>query len=122
MRVKRGVVARRRRNKFLKRAKGYRGAGSRLYTVARERGERALAYAYRDRKNRKRDFSALWIQRINALVRQNGLSYSQFMRNLKMAGVTLNRKILAEIALFDSEGFYDLIKETKQKASFQLSP
>lgn len=113
MRVKRGVVARRRRNKFLKRAKGFRGAGSRTYTVGRERQEKAFAYAYRDRKNRKRDFRSLWIQRVNAASRENGVSYSQFVNHLKLSKIQLNRKILSEIALFDPAGFLSLLKETR---------
>ena len=112
MRVKRGFVARQRRNKFLKRAKGFQGAGSRTYTVARERQERALAYSYRDRKSRKRDFRGLWIQRMNAAVRENGLSYSQFIKNLKNSKVKLNRKVLSEMALFDPQGFRLLLQET----------
>lgn len=111
MRVKRGFVARKRRKKFLKRAKGFMGSGSRLYTVARERGERALAYAYRDRKVRKRDFSRLWVQRINASIREMGFSYSQFMGALRKKKVGLNRKMLAEMAVFDSKGFQDLVTE-----------
>lgn len=113
MRVKRGFVARRRRNKFLKRAKGFRGAGSRSYTVGRERQERALVYSYRDRKNRKRDFRGLWIQRINAATRKSGLSYSQFIKNLKTSKVELNRKILSEMAVVDPQGFGFLLKETR---------
>lgn len=110
MRVKRGFVARRRRKKFLKRAKGFMGSGSCLYTVARERGERALAYAYRDRRTRKRDFSRLWIQRINASTRQMGISYSRFMSALNGKKIELNRKVLSEIAVSDSKGFQDLVK------------
>lgn len=113
MRVKRGIVAKRRRKKVLERASGYYSAGSRLFTVAKERNDRALVYAYRDRKVKKRDFRGLWIQRINAAARINGLSYSQFIGGLKKAGIELNRKALADMAIFDAEGFKALAEQVK---------
>ncbi len=115
MRVKKGVAAKRRHKKFLKMAKGYRGAGSRLYSTARERVEKALCHAYADRKKRKREFRKLWIQRINAAARENGLSYSRFMSGLTAAGVELNRKILADMAVTDKEAFARLAETAKTK-------
>ena len=113
MRVRRGFKARRRRNKVLDRASGYRGSNSRCYTVAAEKSERGLAYAYRDRKVRKREFRKLWTQRINAAARLNGTTYSQLMGALKKANIDLNRKILADIAVKDAAGFSAIV----QKAS-----
>lgn len=113
MRVKRGIVARRRRKKVLERASGYYSAGSRLFTIAKERNDRALVYAYRDRKVKKRDFRGLWIQRINAAARLNGLSYSQFIGGLKKAGIDLNRKALADLAVFDAAAFKALADQVK---------
>ncbi len=110
MRVKRGTVARQRRKKRLKRAAGFRGALSRCVKVSFEKSDRALAYAYRDRRVRKRDFRALWIQRINAAARLNGWSYSRLMHALQVAGIELNRKILSEIALHDPTGFQAMVK------------
>ncbi|MCA9509884.1 MAG: 50S ribosomal protein L20 [Myxococcota bacterium] len=107
-RVKRGVAARRRRKRILKSAKGYVGARSRLHGVAREAVERAWVYAYRDRKQRKRAFRALWIARINAGARQNGLSYSRLVDGLKKAGVEVDRKILAQLAVDDATAFAEL--------------
>ena len=107
-RVKRGVAARRRRKRILKSAKGYVGARSRLHGVAREAVERAWVYAYRDRKQRKRAFRALWIARINAGARQNGLSYSRLVDGLKKAGVEVDRKILAQLAVDDATAFAGL--------------
>ena len=101
MRIKRGVAAKKRHKKYLKMAKGYRGAGSRLYRTARERVEKALCNAYRDRKRKKREFRKLWIMRINAAARINGLSYSRLMNGLKLAGIELNRKVLADMAVRD---------------------
>lgn len=109
MRVKRGVVARRRRNKVLKRASGYYSQGSRSYSIARERNDRALAYAFRDRKVRKREFRALWIQRINAAVRPFGLSYSRFINMVQKAELNFDRKALAEIAVRDPQGFAAIV-------------
>lgn len=99
MRVKRGFKARKRRNKILKLAKGYRGGRSKLYRTAADAVDKALQYAYRDRRTRKRDFRRLWITRVNAAARINNLSYSRFMQGLKQAGVELDRKILAELAV-----------------------
>ena len=99
MRVKRGFKARKRRKKILKLAKGYRGGRSKLYRTAADAVDKALQYAYRDRRTRKRDFRKLWITRVNAAARINNLSYSRFMQGLKQAGVELDRKILAELAV-----------------------
>ncbi len=109
-RVKRGFKARRRRNKVLKMARGYVGGRHRLYRTAVEAVDRALAYAYRDRKARKRDFRKLWIVRIGAAARQNGMSYSRLMGGLKKAGVELDRKVLANMAVFDPETFSQVCK------------
>jgi large subunit ribosomal protein L20 len=108
MRVKRGFKARRRRQKILKLAKGYRGARSKLYRTAADAVDKALQYAYRDRKARKRDFRRLWIARINAAARLNDLSYSSLIQGLKRARVEVDRKILAEIALSDPNAFSHL--------------
>jgi large subunit ribosomal protein L20 len=105
MRIKRGSKAKKRRQKVLKLAKGYRGGRSRLYRTAADAVDKALMYAYRDRKQRKRDFRKLWIVRINAAARMNDLSYSKFMHGLKLAGVELDRKVLAELAVSDPNGF-----------------
>ena len=105
MRVKRGYKARRRRKKVLKLAQGFRGGRSKLYRTAADAVDKALMYAYRDRKVRKRDFRRLWIIRINAAARMNDLSYSKFMRGLKLANVELDRKALAELAISDPSGF-----------------
>jgi large subunit ribosomal protein L20 len=104
-RVKRGVTTHARHKKVLRLAKGYRGRGSTAYRVAIERVEKALQYAYRDRRNRKRDFRALWIQRINAGAREHGLTYSQFMHGIKLAGLELDRKVLSDIAIREPEAF-----------------
>src|SRR5215471_14643806 len=104
-RVKRGVTTHARHKKILGLAKGYRGRGSTAYRVAIEKVEKGLRYAYRDRRNRKRDFRALWIQRINAGAREHGLSYSQFMHGVKLAGIDLDRKILSDIAIREPEAF-----------------
>lgn len=111
MRVKRGFKARRRRNKVLKRASGYIGANSRVYSVAAEKNDRALAYAYRDRKAKKREFRQLWTQRINAAARLNGTNYSRLMGALKQAKVELDRKALAEMAVNDATGFSALVQQ-----------
>lgn len=105
MRVKRGFKARRRRKKVLKLAKGYRGGRSKLFRTAADAVDKALMYAYRDRKVRKRDFRKLWIARINAAARMNNLSYSKFIHGLKLAGVELDRKVLAELAVSDPSSF-----------------
>ena len=113
-RVKGGLNARRKHNRVLKLAKGYRGARSKQYRVAKQSVMRALASAYEGRRLRKRDFRRLWIVRINAAARLNGLSYSRFMYGLKLAGVGLNRKILAEIAVNDEQSFKTLVEEAKK--------
>ena len=105
MRVKRGFKARRRRNKVLKLAKGFRGGRSKLYRTAADAVDKALMYAYRDRRVRKREYRKLWIARINAAARMNDLSYSKFMHGLQLAGVELDRKVLAELAVSDPKGF-----------------
>jgi large subunit ribosomal protein L20 len=105
MRVKRGFKAKRRRKKILKLAKGHRGGRSKLFRTAADAVDKALMYAYRDRKARKRDFRKLWITRINAAARMNDLSYSKFIHGLKLAGVNLDRKVLAELAISDPLGF-----------------
>ncbi|EGB14307.1 MULTISPECIES: 50S ribosomal protein L20 [Desulfovibrionaceae] len=117
MRVKRGVAAKRRHNKYLKMAKGYRGAGSRLYRTARERVEKALCHAYKDRKRKKREFRKLWIMRINAAARINGMSYSRLMDGLKKAGIELNRKVLADMAVRDPQVFAKIAEAAKAKVS-----
>lgn len=115
MRVKRGTVARSRRKKVLERASGYSSAGSRLFTVAKERNDRALVYAYRDRKVKKRDFRKLWTQRINAAARLNGTTYSRLMGDLKKAGIELDRKILADLAVFDPSAFSEVCASAAPK-------
>ncbi len=105
MRIKRGYKARKRRKKVLKLAKGFRGGRSKLFRTAADSVDKALMYAYRDRKVRKRDFRRLWIARINAAARMNDLSYSKFIHGLKQANVTLDRKVLAELAVSDPAGF-----------------
>jgi large subunit ribosomal protein L20 len=109
-RVTRGFKARRRRNKVLKLAKGFRGGRHRLYRSATEAVDRALNYAYRDRRNKKRDFRSLWIARINAAAKQNGTSYSRLMGGLKKAGVELDRKILSNMAILDPNAFSQVVK------------
>lgn len=114
-RIKGGMNARRKHNKVLKLAKGYRGARSKQYRVAKQSVMRALTSSYAGRKERKRQFRQLWITRINAAARINGLSYSKFMHGLKLAGVDINRKMLAEMAVNDAEGFATLAKVAKSK-------
>ncbi len=116
-RVKRGVAAKKRRNRILRQARGYYGARSRLLKTAREAVEKGWKYAYRDRKQRKREFRALWIARINAAARENGLSYSRFMNGLKQAGVEVDRKVLAQLAVADPQGFAELAALAKSKAA-----
>ena len=113
-RVTRGFKARRRRNKVLKLAKGYRGGRSRLYRTATEAVDRALGYAYRDRRNRKRDFRRLWITRISAGAKQNGTSYSKLMGGMKKAGIELDRKVLSNMAILDPAGFSQVVKAAVQ--------
>ena len=115
MRVKRGQAAHKRHKKFLGMAKGYVGARSKLYETAREVAERSLVYAFRDRKQRKRQMRKLWIIRINAAARENGLSYSVFMRGLTLAGVDLDRKVLADMAVKEKDSFQKLAELAKAK-------
>lgn len=110
-RVKRGVTTHARHRKMLKLAKGYRGRAKSCFRVAIEKVEKALRYAYRDRRNRKRAFRKLWIQRINAGARQHGLSYARLMDGLKKAGVALNRKMLSEIAIGAPDAFQGLVEQ-----------
>lgn len=112
-RSKSSVVSRKRHKKVLKLAKGYRGSKSKLYRVAKEQVMKSLSYAYRDRKVRARNFRRLWIARINAAVRLNGLTYSRFMNGLRKAGVNINRKILAELAVNDTKSFEQLVRVAK---------
>ena len=113
MRIKRGVNAVKKRRKILKAAKGYWGAKSKLYRIAREAVMKSQHYAYVGRKNKKRQFRQLWIARINAAARMNGLSYSRFMNGLKKQGIDLNRKVLADIAVNDSAAFAALCEKAK---------
>ena len=112
-RVKRGFKARQRRKKILKEAKGFRGGQSRLFKTATISVNRGRMYAYRDRRNRKRDFRKLWIIRINAAARENGLSYSKFMGGLMKAGIELDRKMLAEMAVYDPVAFSEIARAVK---------
>ena len=114
-RIKGGMNARRKHNKVLKLAKGYRGARSKQYRVAKQSVMRALTSSYAGRKERKRQFRQLWIARINAAARMNGLSYSKFMYGLKLAGIDMNRKMLAEMAVNDAEGFTTLAEVANSK-------
>ena len=114
-RIKGGMNARKKHNRVLKLAKGYRGARSKQYRVAKQSVMRALASSYAGRKQKKRQFRQLWIARINAAARINGLSYSKFMYGLKLAGVEMNRKILADMAVNDAEGFATLAELAKSK-------
>lgn len=116
-RVKGGLGAKKRHNRTLKLAKGYRGARSKQYRVAKQSVMRALTSSYAGRKERKRQFRQLWIARINAAARINGISYSQFMHGLKLAGVDMNRKMLAEMAVNDAEGFATLAELAKSKVA-----
>lgn len=109
-RVKTSVVARRRHKKILKLAKGYFGAKGKLYRIAKQQVMKSLAYAYRDRRARKRDFRRLWIIRINAAARMNGLSYNRFIQGLRRAGVEINRKMLADLAVKDAAAFERLVE------------
>lgn len=114
-RIKGGLNARKKHNRVLKLAKGYRGARSKQYRIAKQSVMRALASSYVGRKERKRQFRRLWIARINAAARMNGLSYSRFMYGLKLANVEVNRKMLAEMAVYDAEGFKALTETAKAK-------
>ncbi|MDH3231969.1 MAG: 50S ribosomal protein L20 [Alphaproteobacteria bacterium] len=112
-RVKRGVTTHARHKKVLKAAKGYRGRNNNVYTVAKEKVEKGLQYAYRDRRNRKRTFRALWIQRINAGAREHGLTYSQFMNGVTKAGIELDRKVLADMAATDPAAFKAVVDQAQ---------
>ena len=112
-RVKRGVVARRRHKKVLKQAKGYYGARSRVFRVAKQAVTKAGQYAYRDRRQRKRQFRALWITRINAQSRANGLSYSRLINGLKKAEIQLDRRVLADLAVHDKPAFAAIVEQAK---------
>ena len=114
-RVKSGKVTRRRHKAILKLARGYRGSKHRLFRTAKQQVMKSLAYAYRDRRVRKRDFRRLWIQRINAAARLNGLSYSKLMHGLKLAGVEVNRKMLADLAVADGKAFTELVNVARTK-------
>ena len=116
-RVKRGVAARKRRNRILDEAKGYYGARSKLIKTARETVEKGWRYAYRDRKQKKRTFRALWITRINAAARENGLSYSKLINGLKCANVEVDRKILAQLAVTDPKAFGELADLAKSQTA-----
>ena len=112
-RVKRGVTAHARHKKVLGLAKGYRGRGSTAYRIAIEKVEKALRYAYRDRRNKKRDFRGLWIQRINAAVREHGMTYSQFMHGVKLAGLELDRKVLSDLAIREPDAFAAIVAQAQ---------
>ena len=116
-RIKGGMNAKKKHNRVLKLAKGYRGARSKQYRVAKQSVMRALTSSYAGRKQKKRQFRQLWIARINAAARMNGLSYSKFMYGLKLAGVELNRKVLADMAVKDAEGFATLAELAKSKVA-----
>ena len=113
-RVKRGTTVRAKHNKILKLAKGYRGRNSKVYTVAKEKVEKGLKYAYRDRRKKRTEIRQLWIVRINAAVRENGMVYSKFMNGLSKAGIELDRKVLADIALNDPKAFAELVEQAKK--------
>ena len=112
-RTKRGVTTHARHKKVMGRAKGYRGRGKNVFTVAIERVEKGMQYAYRDRRNKKRNFRALWIQRINAGAREHGLTYSQFMNGIKRAGIELDRKVLSDLAVREPDAFKSLVEQAK---------
>jgi large subunit ribosomal protein L20 len=117
MRVKRGNVARKRRKKILKLAKGFRGSHSKLFRTANQQVMKALRNAYRDRRKRKRDFRRLWITRINAASRINGISYSQLIGNMKKANIAINRKMLANLAVLDPDAFAKVVEVSGQGRS-----
>lgn len=112
-RVKRGVTTHARHRKILKLAKGYRGRNSKNFRIAIEKVEKALQYAYRDRRNKKRDFRGLWIQRINAGVRQYGLTYSRFINGIKLAGIEIDRKVLSDLAAREPESFKAIVDQAQ---------
>jgi large subunit ribosomal protein L20 len=113
-RAQSGVVSKKRHKKVLKLAKGFRGRAKNCFRIAIEKVEKALRYAYRDRRNRKRDFRALWIQRINAAVREHGLIYSQFINGLTLAHIDLDRKVLADLAVKEPEAFASVVNQVKE--------
>jgi large subunit ribosomal protein L20 len=113
-RAKSGLVSKKRHKKIIKMAKGYRGRANNCFRVAIERVEKALQYAYRDRRNRKRDFRGLWIQRINAAARQHDMVYSTFIGGMKKAGIEVDRKMLAEIAVNNPESFAHIVEQIKK--------
>lgn len=113
-RAKSGKISKNRHKKIIKMAKGYRGRGNNCFRIAIERVEKALQYAYRDRRNRKRDFRGLWIQRINAAARQHGMVYSTFIGGMKKAGIEVDRKMLAEIAVNSPESFAHIVAQIKK--------
>ena len=113
-RVNTSVTTRKRHNKIIKMAKGYQGRNKNCFRVAIEKVEKALQYAYRDRRTKKRNFRSLWIQRINAAVRLHGMTYSQFMNGMRLANINLNRKILADIAIRNPENFSSIAAEVKK--------
>ncbi len=116
MRVKRGLTSHRRHKKYLAMAKGFRSGRHKLYRTAREAVERSLTYAYRDRKVKKREFRKLWIMRINAAVREHGMSYSRFINAMQKTGIELNRKVLADLAVRDKEAFAQIVEQVKAHA------
>jgi len=120
-RVKRGVTARARHKKVLAKAKGYYGARSRVYRVAKQAVIKAAQYAYRDRRNRKREFRALWIIRVNAAARAHDISYSVFMNGLKKAGIEIDRKVLADIAVHDKAAFTALVEQSKAALALAIA-
>ncbi len=113
-RVKRGVINHARHKKVMKAAKGFKGRAGNCFRIATERVDRAMQYAYRDRRNKKRDFRALWIQRINAAVRPHGLNYSRFINGLNLAGIELDRKVLSDIAIRTPEAFAEIVNNVKK--------
>lgn len=113
-RVRKAVVKKARHKKILKMAKGYRGRAKNCFRIAVQRVEKALQYAYRDRKNRKRDFRKLWIQRINAAVRQHGLIYSRFIAGIKLAKIDIDRKVLSDLAIKEPQAFAKIVEKAKQ--------
>lgn len=120
-RVKRGVTSKARHKKVLKQAKGYRGRAKSCFRVAVERVEKGLQYAYRDRRRKKRDFRRLWIQRINAAVREHGLVYSQFVNGAKLAGIEVDRKVLADLAMNEPAAFAAIVKQAQDALAKQAA-
>ena len=120
-RVKRGTTTHARHKKVLEQSKGFVGRSSTTYRAARERLEKSLQYAYRDRRNKKRDFRGLWIQRINAGVREHGLTYSQFIHGLKLAGIELDRKVLSDLAIREPEAFAGIVTQAKSALPAQAA-